>query len=58
MTQTSVTPKIHKPLDIGRNIPAQITFDLHLTVDNIANLADLDLCEIVGPGIKIDRSLT
>jgi hypothetical protein len=58
MTQTSVTPQIHEPLDIGRNVPTQIAFDFKLAVDNVADLADLYLGKVVGTGIEVNPSLT
>ncbi len=58
MTQPPITAEIHKSLNIHRNFPPKVTFDLGLAIDDLTDLGDFSLGQIIRPSIEINPSLS
>jgi hypothetical protein len=54
MSQTAIASDVHQALDIHRDFPAQVTFDPHLLVDDLADAVDLIVSQIAHSCIWVD----
>jgi hypothetical protein len=57
MTETTVTPEIHQPLERCLNLSAQVSLYLLTTLDNLTNLVDLLLGEVISASAHVDAGL-
>jgi hypothetical protein len=57
MPEPSVTPEVHQPLDTHRDFPAEVTLDLVVPIDNLANSHDLGVGQLVDPLFPRNASL-
>lgn len=48
MSKPAVTTEIHEALDVHRDLALEVTFNLEVLVDALANLLDLCLIELFG----------
>jgi hypothetical protein len=53
MTQATVATKIHQPLDVSGHHATQITLDLIMAVDDIANETGFRFRQIIRTGVGI-----
>lgn len=54
MSQTSVTSKIHKSLDVDADFATQLTFDKVVAVNNFTNFRDFFLGQFVNAATAVD----
>jgi hypothetical protein len=54
MSQSAIAPDVHQALDIHGDFPAQIAFDPHLLVDDLADAIDLIVGQIAHSRIRAD----
>ena len=48
MTQAAVAAQVHQTLDVEGDLATQITFDLEVVIDALADLSHLGVVEVVG----------
>src|ERR1700752_2827062 len=54
VAQAAVGADLHEPLDVERDFPAELAFNLGFFVDHVAQPADLLIAKILDPQIWID----
>ena len=54
MTDATVAADLHQALDVQRNFTTEVTFDLQVVLDVIAQLADVGLGEILHASVGVD----
>src|SRR5438552_18075755 len=54
MTQAAVAAEVHQPLDVERDLAAQVAFDLVALLERLADAVDLVVGQVLGPARRID----
>ena len=57
VTNTAIAAKIHQTLNVHGKFPAKIAFDDMVTVDDLANAANLMISEVLDPALELDTAL-
>src|SRR4029079_4040063 len=57
MTQAAIAAQIHQPLDVHRHFAAQVTLNLVVAVDRLADLQHLRVGQLVDPPLRRDADL-
>src|SRR5690242_16659051 len=57
MAQAAVAAEVHQPLDVHRDLATEITLDLVIRLDDLADGPGLLLGEVLGPGGQVDARL-
>ena len=57
-TQAAVAADLHQPLDVERNLLAEIAFDAALLLEHAADLAHVVLGQILDPDVRADAGRT
>jgi hypothetical protein len=54
VAKTAVAANVHQTLDVHRDFPAEIAFDSHLFVDDLAKAIDLIVGQVPNSRIRVD----
>ena len=57
MTHATIATDLHQALDVQRHLAAEVTLNLEIVVDVLAQLADVGFGQVLDTGVRIDALL-